>query len=243
MTFRVRALSDAGLDLFRASLQRMRNREISSPPASLLTDPTLSFSASPEVSIETSGPFDDKMALGRYLTGQLAPLFANPNLESSVGLWSWLAAAFFDIICPAGPEGRTVGADHRYVLSVDAREQYRHLIRTPYSVYSLHRECSTALLSGKPSTHGEASEQILGREYLRSNKGLFEAIDRLYVQRSKDGSQVSIKRRARDKGRPGTMRRLGKVLRQYDLTFDLYGMSGDEIFNLLPEEFGDFKRA
>jgi hypothetical protein len=109
-------------------------------------------------------------------------------------------------------------------------------------VFQLHGQRSTALLAGAVDTHGEASEQILAREKLRNNRALFEAIDRLYVSRGEElPGGWGLKRGARSKNKPGTMRRLGKVLRQFDLTYDLYGMSGPQIYDLLPKEFNKFK--
>jgi len=39
------------------------------------------------------------------------------------------------------------------------------------------------------------------------------------------------------------MRRLAKVMRQFDLTCDFHDMTRDQIFDLLPPEFDKYKKA
>jgi hypothetical protein len=39
----------------------------------------------------------------------------------------------------------------------------------------------------------------------------------------------------------GTLRRIGKVLRQFDLTYDLMAMTSGQIYDLLLREFDRFK--
>ena len=39
------------------------------------------------------------------------------------------------------------------------------------------------------------------------------------------------------------MRRLAKVMRQFDLTYDFHEMTEDQIFDLLPPEFDKYKNA
>jgi hypothetical protein len=238
---RVRALREIGIQRFRDYLAALRDEPATPFPEHLITDESCSLDVRPVAEINPKRVFADKMDFGRYLVESLAPLSDYPRLASDVGLWSWLALCYFEALCPSDGNGRDVKAEHRYILSQEPRNHYRHLVRTPWNMYSLHGHNAAALLSGSPDTHGEASEQILGREFLRTNKGLFEAIDRLYVRRSGDSESWQLKKGARSKDAPGTMRRLGKVVRQFDLTFDLYGMNGSQIFELLPDEFRRFK--
>lgn len=105
-------------------------------------------------------------------------------------------------------------------------------------MYSIHGENARPLLAGKLTAGGEAAEAMASRQHLFGNRPLFEALDKLYVAESDDGWEV--KRGARGKG-GGSMRRLGKVMRQYDLTYDFYDMTGDQILNVLPSEFDKYK--
>jgi hypothetical protein len=72
---------------------------------------------------------------------------------------------------------------------------------------------------------------------LIANRGVLEAALMLYFdpkkRRPKPGAQTP--------GNPGTVRRLVHVLQQLDLTYDIYGLSGRQILELLPEEFDEWK--
>ena len=46
---------------------------------------------------------------------------------------------------------------------------------------------------------------------------------------------------AQTPGNSGTVRRLVHVLQQLDLTYDIYGLSGRQILELLPDEFDDWR--
>ena len=52
--------------------------------------------------------------------------------------------------------------------------------------------------------------------------------------RPKVGAAVKTKK-------PGTLRRFVDVIRQFDLTYDFYSMTGQEILALLPAEFDRFR--
>jgi hypothetical protein len=77
---------------------------------------------------------------------------------------------------------------------------------------------------------------LMSRQQIYTNVQLFQAVDRLYHR------GTSKKRGASSKG-GGSLRRLGKVLKQYDLTFDVQAMSEPDIVALLPKEFERFLAA
>ncbi|HEX5136374.1 MAG TPA: hypothetical protein VFY93_05340, partial [Planctomycetota bacterium] len=87
---------------------------------------------------------------------------------------------------------------------------------------------------------GEASEQILSRQHLLTNREFFKALDALYVEDNQ--ARWRLKVGAGGTG-PGSLRRLGKVIRQFDLTFDLYGMDSSQILALLPREFERYRQG
>jgi hypothetical protein len=57
-----------------------------------------------------------------------------------------------------------------------------------------------------------------------------------------DASNNQPKRGAGGKG-PGSARRLADVLNQFDVTWDLYSMSYEEVLAMLPGEFDRFRHA
>lgn len=241
MSITVRTLSEAGIGAFATYLDDLTDGGTGDPPMELLEDPAYSMSLETTVSIDPTQDFSDKIEFGRYLAEQIEPIRQNGTMDRHIGFWSWLALCYFERICPALPDRtRKPGAAHRYILSQDFKHHYRHLVRTPCLVYALHGERSRIVLSGELHKHGEASEQILSREHLFTNGPLFDAMDQLYI-RSESSGEWYLKRGAR--GRVGgSIRRLGKIVRQFDLTYDLRAMTGDQIITLLPREFDRFKR-
>jgi hypothetical protein len=63
---------------------------------------------------------------------------------------------------------------------------------------------------------------------------VLEALNALYLDRA----HGLPKRNAQTPSpQPGTLRRFVRVLQQLDVTYDVYGMSGEAILDLLPPEF------
>ena len=203
-----------------------------SPPHHLLGDPTTSTETTLAVELDDGRHFGDKMEFGRYLARQLEPLQFSGQFERDAGLWSWIALLYFDQICLPGSKPK---ARHRYIFSQDYRYQYRHLVRSPCLAYLFHGENAQVVLQGHLYTHGEASEQLLSRQHIFANRALFRAMNLLYL-----GPDKRRKRGVSGNGR-GSLRRLGKVLRQFDLTYDFQEMEPAQILELLPPEFDRFR--
>jgi hypothetical protein len=241
-TIEVRILKGTGIAAFRGYLESLGDEGGSTPPPfELLEDEAYTTKLGISAAIDPGRTFVNKLEFGRYLAERLEALRSDPALERDAGLWSWLALCFFDQLCPTRPDGsRKPRAEYSYILSQDYKHHYRHLVRTPCLAYALHGEHARVVLSGPLHTHGEASEQLLSREHVLTNKPLFEAMDRLYVKAGPDGS-YHLKPGSRSKV-GGSMRRLGKIVRQFDLTYDLRAMTVGRIFDLLPGEFDRFKQ-
>lgn len=124
----------------------------------------------------------------------------------------------------------------RHILSQHAQKYYRHLLAGPYRLLQIHGENARVFLCGPLPQHGDFSEQLASRMQLISNRSLIEVVDRLYYDLSAEGTGHP-KRGALTRTRPGNLRRLVAVIQQFDLTYDLYAMSPDEILELLPHEF------
>lgn len=241
MTIAVRALTDSGITAFRAWIDSLAEGATGPPPAHLLQDSDASQPLAADAQVDPAMRFKDKVEFGKYLTQVLDPVRSSGSVDRDVGLWSWLALCFFDQVCPPGEGGkRKLGQNHRYILARDYKHHYRHLVRTPCLAYALHGETARVVLGGALHVHGEASEALLSREHLFTNTALFAAMDRLYLRR-RDG-ECQVKAGSRGKG-GGSMRRLGKIVRQFDLTYDLRAMDVDQILGLLPVEFDRFRPA
>lgn len=232
----LRALNEEGIDAFRRFLQMIRNGDTFQGSPALLFVETTSYPLRDDVRVEKR-TFASKYAAAVYLGEILRPL-ALRELDEK-GLWSWLALFFFDQLSPENEEGiRRPREDYHYIPDETSgwfRE--RHLLAGPYRLYLAHGERSRLLLYPRVHQHGQFVYQLAHRRELIGNRGLVEAIDLLYWDRAHDRP----KRGATTGSRPGNLRRLIRVIDQLGLNYDLYGMSGRQILELLPPEFDPWK--
>ena len=113
-----------------------------------------------------------------------------------------------------------------------------HLLTGPESSEALPitAEVELVTLETKLAAAKYLQQQLASRMQVVSNHSLVEVVDRLYYDSAPNGTGRP-KRGALTRTRPGNLRRLVAVIQQFDLTYDLYAMSPDEILDLLPDEF------
>lgn len=181
--------------------------------------------------------------LGIFL-GELLASIDPVQLSVDRHLWTSLTLLWFDSICPVLSNGsRKLDKMYRYVLSTDYRHYYRHLVRTPWQLVRDHGANARLLLmpsSDRPAPlriHGEVLEQLGSRQSLLRSTSLIAAANRLFGDPKTGRPRAGVA----SKNKPGTVRRLGDVLRQFDLTFDVGDMEDEQVLALLPGEFDRWK--
>jgi hypothetical protein len=235
----VRKLTETGLVQFRAHLEQLSAGAVELPPAHLLDDQEHSEALRGCAEVENI-VFASKQAAAEYLTQQLAALDRS-EVDHNVGLWSWLSLFYFDQVGPSTTGGRREpGQIERHIPSLHAWTYYRHLLAGPCRLLHLHGPNARLFLHGPLHKHGDFSEQLASRMELITNGRLIEAVNRLYFSPDADGGQP--KRGAATRTRHGNVRRLVAVIQQFDLTYDLYAMTADQILALLPPEFNHWRR-
>ena len=186
-----------------------------------------------EVALEM---FANRFELGRFLYSLFdnAPII---GLDNDRGIWAWLAAFYFENLCPPGI---SPGDRARWIPDVgNFRKYYRHLLVGPYQIYRAHHtrpEITLALLANAPHEPGDVAEQLTARQELVTNERVMEVATKLYV--NPITNQLKRGAAARDNG---SARRLAAFLNQLDLTWDLYSLNPDQLLDLLPSEFDRFK--
>lgn len=245
MVEHARVFTARGVDTFRQHLENARHGSLSTVPGELLSGSEYSEELeSIELELKT---FQDRFQFGRYLADQLSVLDRRA-VSRNHGLWTWLAAYYFEQICPPTPDGqRKVFADEAYILpsKYDFQSYYRHLVRTPWLAVNSHGNCARVLLipagrsEGAPlARRGEIIEQLASRQALLGNPTVIAAADRLYFDA--DGNRP---RRGTGGSKGGSPRRLALILQQLDLTFDLPACDVDRLLALLPKEFDRWKET
>jgi hypothetical protein len=235
----VRTLTEEGIRSFREYLASLRAGADGKPPRALLTDSYGSSKPQMNIEIEKRQLITRRIA-GGYLYEKLRPL-STLRIDSNVFLWSWLSLYYFDELCPVRKDGsRRVAEDCRYILDLDYRLYYRHLLLGPYTVYRLYGESIPLLLWEGVEQMGEAYRELSCRQNLLSNRGVIEAANGLYY----DEKKGQLKRGAAVKtSKAGSLRRFIDVVQQLDLTYDLHSMTGEQVLNLLPQEFDEWRRG
>jgi len=236
----VRRLNEQGIAQFAAFLESLTGEAPLPYPSALLADPDCTEEILSNIGVEHR-TFGSRFAAAEYLYA----LFKDSGLtgiEHDRGLWAWLSLFYFDQLCPANAKGkRKPGERARWILNTSGRRYYRHLLAGPYFVFRHHAENSKrtlALLCGPLHQMSDVYLEIADSPELVTNPAVTEAATRMYY----DPQTARLKRgTARDK--PGGARRMGEILSQFDCTWDLYSISADDVFNLLPTEFDRFKRG
>lgn len=195
----------------------------------------------PQIDVDEQIKFKDKLEMAEYLNGRLSPPRAPScnQLINRKGVWTWLAYIWFDQLTIDDKGKRIILENQKYVCDSSPFRYYRHLVLAPFMIYCLHgRQNSLVFLAGEPLyTHGDFIEQVASRSFIINNRSLIEAISRLYLdpvkQKRKDG--------ATNYKRPGTIRRFVSVIQQLELTYYIHVMETQEILDLLPNEFDEWK--
>jgi hypothetical protein len=205
---------------------------------SILTDSNTSEELDVEIDVELRS-FPSQYKLAEYLFSKLDGNI--PDLERETGVWAWLTHFYFPELCPKKPADIwETGEAARWVPQLDNWKRcYRHLLAGPYFVYQSHRDdpaVTLGALCGPPTKPGDIAASINSRQELVQSRGIMEAVTTLYY----DPQKFKAKRGAQNKTN-GSARRFADLMNQLTLTWDLYGISADDLIKLLPEEFNRFR--
>lgn len=231
-------LNNEGLHKFELFLDSLAINGALNSPKDLLSAADTIVNVSGDVEIEDR-KFASRFEAARYLHDVL-PESAEYDILRDIGLWSWLTLFFFDQVCLLDGNGlRKVGERARYIPATDYQKYYRHLLAGPYRVLRAHRDDpkrALILLCGPLHKPGEIVEQLVARQEIITNPHAVALATRLYY----DPDSGTFRRGAAGKG-GGSARRLADMLRQFDVTWDLYSMESAGLRDLLPAEFDRFR--
>lgn len=241
MILKIRQFNNEGLAQFSKYLEEIKIRSQDRLPHDFVTDNAYSIELTDDISIEIKF-FENKSDFITYLYPLVRKIRID-NLYYRSSLWSWLAAAYFDTLCPQLDDGsRKIESLDRYILNTNQwNRYYRHLIASPLRLYHEIGDdnLSKIYLFGRANRHGDILEQLASRQEIATVKGILDAVIKLYWD--KDRSRPKLGTTNRNK--PGNIRRLaGSVIPQFQMTYDLNSMTGEDILKLLPKEFDDWQR-
>lgn len=237
-------LTDAGISAAREYLAKLREGERAPFPYALLTDRRYAQPVAPAVSVEQR-PFASRREAGAYLADRLAPL-GRAAIANNTGLWSWLGMFYFHQVAGIDANGSPrLGRDPdvAYVIAPaetgrGARRHFAHRLLLSWEIYDRHGETAWYLLDEPVNSMGQLADRLSGAPEMFRAVGIMDLAHRLYV----DPTTRSVKPGVRGGGQhnqrpPGGIVRLLDVLNQLYMTYDVYGMTAEQLLPLLPAEF------
>jgi hypothetical protein len=234
----IRALTEEGIHSFREYLAQIRAGLTEEPPWELLSDPRSSAKFNPNVEIENL-KFATGLDAAKYFYEVLSPVDYS-RVDQNIGLWSWLSLKYINQLSPIRKNGlRRPGQDYRFILEPEFRYYYRHLLFGAYTVFRLHSSKVPLLFDGPPSEINKFRLELACRQGFITNKGIIEAANLLYYDVQKGTAKPGAAATTR---KPGTLFRFIDVVQQLDLTYDLHSMTGEQVLNLLPKEFDEWRK-
>lgn len=236
---KIRIFNEQGIEKFREYIGEVRGGSEDPIPDSLITSDEYSAENTKKVEIEKR-EFLTKSETVKYLHEQILQL-DEQNKFYNDGLWAWISAFYFDIVCPIRTDGtRKPGADARHILEPrNWKTYYRHLLASPFRLYhELGEDLSKIYLAGTPDKHGDMFEQMASAQEVATPSGVVEAATLLYWDESAGG----FKGGSTNRNKSGNVRRFARaIMPQFQMTYDLNSMNGAEILELLPAEFDNWK--
>lgn len=232
----LREFNELGISEFRAYLTQLKNEPTLEPPTELLENFKYATLVPGNVSVDRR-EFASKLEFGQYFFQAVNGRVPDRTLRSSAGLWAWLALFYIDQVCPSDGNGRRkVLSLEKYIPSTGhiSTNPDKHLLFFPWKMISLHGD-DAAWLLGDPLRLDSKVVRELSNSYRRNVSAPFVKLAKaLYF----DDDTGRVKRGATT-NRPGSLRRLDRVVSQLDLTYDVFGMEAESLAAVLPrQEFG-----
>lgn len=220
-------------------LEDMKAQPAKDFPDDLLADPICTRRIAGRIIVPDVG-FATKYSLAETLTPAIKLLRQSNIPEASWhGLWDWLAAYYFNSICPFGTDGARKPKElARYSFDPSWKRRHRHRICGPIDLFARFGSSSRLFLHGPPSTLTDWEEQTASRQLISAEAGIAEAMFRLYWDHGKGAPKQGASPNSHQRG---TIRRFHKIMQQLSRTFDLSTMTSDAILDLLPSEFSRFR--
>jgi len=222
-----------GENLFREFIYQVRNNpEVEKPD---LNREPYSREFSPQIMIDDKIIFKSKLELAQYLDNIFREAhISREDVIRNRNLWTWLAYIWWKQL--TNNCNNIKERDEHYICTEPSnyRRYYTHLVAAPYILYSLYNlPISMLFLYNPPWKINDFTERVAANQFLISHRNIVEVIYSLYF----DEKKQRPKKGSTSPDAPGNIRRFIKVLRQFELTYDIYSMTPQQIIEILPEEF------
>ncbi len=240
---RVAELTQDGIRWAREYLSGLRAGHQTNFPNGLLTNARYASTITPAVYVERR-TFANRREVGEYLSQQLAPL-GRDRITDNPGLWSWLGMFYFMQVVNTDQQGNpSLGRnpDVAYVIDSDeagrgSRRHFAHRLMLSWEIYSRHSETAWYLLDEPVNSMRHLADRLAGAPEMFRSVGIVDLAHRLYADRQTRELKPGVLAGGQNQRPPGGVVRLLDVLNQLSMTYDVYGMTAEQLMALLPTEF------
>ena len=241
----IRQLNQVGIREFKVYLAALRAGHSSVPfPHHVLTDDSCSELMEPARNV-VERPFVNRREAGEYLSDRLGQ-FRIEEVRQNWGLWSWLGMFYFDHLVRKDENGNPLlgrNPDVAYVIDPLAqgrgeRRYFAHRLLLAYETYTLHGENAWYMLDQPVNSVGQLADRLIGKPVTFRSQGIVKLAHLLYTDQTTRHTKPRFGGGGRENQRsPGNLMRFIDVLDQLYMTYDVYGMTAEELMKLLPAEF------
>ena len=216
----------------------------------LLSDLENATQVHPEIFVQRRS-FSNRREAGQYLLPILEPL-GGRRIVGNHPLWSWLGMFYLDQAAPRGLFGelQLSKGDAPYVLNPQGkatadRTGQLHRLMVAYEIFARHGEKAWCMLDQPLYRMEHFTMRIVGTTSIFNSVGVVELANLLYADQRTRRYKPGLAGSAEKGGlhNPGSLPRLIAVLNQLYMTYDVYGMTADQLMDLLPPEFNSWKPA
>ena len=232
-----------GMQVARNYLHGIRTGGWMPLPSGLLDDHTYSLPVEPEVYVE-SRPFRNRREAGQYLAERLEPLGATQMADNAY-LWSWLGMFYLEGMTENRTTRLSEYAEHAYLLDPNQQGQpsSRHRLKLAYEIWIHHGERAWFMLNEPVVSLGHFTHRLASAIEIFRSEAIIDLAHLFYTDKSTGRLRNNILGTEKASVPPGSLPRLIDVLNQLSMTYDVYGMTEEQLLRILPAEFDRFKPA
>ncbi len=179
--------------------------------------------------------FQSRRAAAEYLSPLFQPYTAQ-LLERS-DFWSWLGMFYLaDNTRIRNAAVSLLRRNESYVLHREGehaqRRRYLHYLWSAWQLYEQH-PTADYLLDAPLVNQSDIADRVFSYQWIFNSRGIVELICLLYTRGTETRSGFGR--------RPGGLRHLVRVLEQLERTYDVHGMTVEQLLRILPPPFDPWK--
>ncbi len=161
------------------------------------------------------------------------------SLQHETGIWTWLTWVLREQLFDRDTKTGQLKVGEEWVWNPAKPDQYqkaqRHKVRLPVVVWATLGSDADHLLHGPGKNPGELIAQLTSQQDM-----LAPSFQRLCRKLYFNDATKKVKKGAAGAG-AGSARRLARIRKQLDITWDMSDLDTDAIAKLLPAEFDKFR--